>query len=123
MVFPVLSWKYKYRDLKECFDDRVNHRAEWFELISDYNFGDPARLSREIFAKYDIYCGLRNIEELKAAKAEKLYDLCIWVDAGSRVPETESIYSNTITSSDADYILDNSGSLKDLEEKLHAILI
>ena len=32
----------------ECFEDRVNHRSEWFDLITNYNKEDRTRLTKEI---------------------------------------------------------------------------
>lgn len=112
-VFPVLAPKYGYKTLDECYQDRVNHRQEWYELIRDYNGDDPALLGRELFEECDIYCGLRHREEFEAMKAEDLYDVCVWVDAGNRLPP-ESLDSMTLTMEDADVVVDNNGSLEDL---------
>src|SRR5210317_2676820 len=60
VVFPTLKDMYNYQTIQECFQDRSNHRREWYELISDYCRDDLARIGREIFEVSDIYCGLRN---------------------------------------------------------------
>ena len=112
-VFPVLAPKYGYQTLDECYQDRVNHRKEWYELLREYNGDDPARLGRELFEEYDIYCGLRHREEFQAMKDESLFDVCIWIDAGKRLPP-ESLESMTLTKEDADIVVDNNGSLEDL---------
>lgn len=97
-----------YENFDLCYADRINRRAEWFNAIADYNKDDPARLGRELFAEYDIYCGIRNRVEYEALRAEKAFDFCFWVDASLRV-EPEPITSNTMRETDADFIIDNNG--------------
>lgn len=120
IIFPHLAPLYGYTTYTDCFTDRVNHRSEWFNIIREYNGSDPARLGKEIWSKYDIYCGLRNVEEMKTLRADSVYDLSIWVDAGNRVPK-EDCSSITIDATMADYILDNSGSLEDLDKSISEI--
>ncbi len=107
-----------YVSAEECFADRVNHRAFWYNAITEYNSPDRGRLTREIFNAYDIYCGLRNGDELKAAKS--LVNLTLWVDASKRVPP-EDASSCTIDPSDADVIIDNNGDLQALREQILAM--
>jgi hypothetical protein len=113
VIYPVLKDKYCYTSDWECYVDRVNHRAEWFDLISAYNADDPARLGKEILEHNGIYCGIRSAEELLALKSQGLVDLVIWVDASKRLPPEDSS-SITIDKSMADIILDNDGSLEEL---------
>ncbi|NEN87987.1 MAG: hypothetical protein F6K48_03295 [Okeania sp. SIO3H1] len=120
IVFPVLKEKYNYETVQQCFEDRSNHRSEWYELIKAYNETDKARFSRWLMARYDIYCGLRNIEELNAAKKEGLFDLVIWVDASKRMsPEDKS--SCTVTEEDADIIITNNGTEEEFALKVHRL--
>jgi len=112
-VFPVLSKLYGYETLEECYEDRVNHRPEWFNLLRAYNGEDPARLGRELFNEYDVYCGLRNREEYQAMKRAGLFDLVIWVDASERLP-LETSDSMELTMSDADIVIDNNADLNRL---------
>lgn len=107
-----------YGTWSECFQDRVNHRKFWYDTITAYNTPDKARLAREILDKYDVYCGIRNKEEFYAAKEAKLFDVAIWVDASQRVGEIESSESCTVSPEDADYIIDNNGSLENLEARV-----
>lgn len=113
-VFPALKDKYGYRSVRECYLDRAAHRAEWKELISEYNREDKARLARELFKDYDIYVGIRCREELTAARC--LADLVFWVDRSYILPP-ESGRSNSVTRDDADVIIDNNGTLRQLEQK------
>lgn len=112
-VFPVLSKLYGYETLEECYEDRVNHRPEWFNLLRAYNGEDPVRLGRELFNEYDVYCGLRNREEYQAMKRAGLFDLVIWVDASERLP-LETSDSMELTMSDADIVIDNNADLNRL---------
>ena len=121
VVFPVLSKLYNYKTLEECYADRVNHRAEWFNLIYAYNMEDKAKLGKLIFENYDIYCGLRNIEELKALKLSKLDIVTIWVDAEARLGVTEDKTSITICKEACDYVINNNGSLQDLENRIESL--
>lgn len=109
-VRPWLAKKgIKYNDFDSMYADRVNHRADWFDAIADYNSDDPARLGRELFAEFDIYCGIRNPVEYIALREQKAFDVCFWVDAGLRMPpEPES--SNKMRPEHADFIINNNGS-------------
>src|SRR6266705_4108782 len=57
MVPYFLSKGVTYSSLDECYADRVNHRAEWYDQIKAYNTPDRARLAREIYADNDVYVG------------------------------------------------------------------
>lgn len=83
-VFPVLSEKYGYRDIQDCYDDRDDHRIEWRDLISSYNTPDKTRLVREVLRDHDIYVGMRCHEEYEATK--HMFDMVLWIDAGFRLP-------------------------------------
>lgn len=121
LVFPRLKEKYGYETPEECYEDRANHRKEWYAIISGYNEGDPARLSREIFTTNDIYCGLRNREELEAARAAGLVDCVLWVEANQRVGETETRESITITPADCDKVVSNNGTVEELRAAVQAL--
>ena len=108
---------YNYTSPEKCFEDRHNHRTEWYDLISEYNIEDRARLARELFQQHDIYIGLRNIEELKEAR--KLADYIVWVDASKRNEQREAQTSNTITSTDCDYIIDNNTTLDQFHRSIN----
>lgn len=106
-----------YPDFDTCYADRVNHRSKWFDAISEYNKDDAARLGRELFKEHDIYCGIRNIREFKALKAERAFFCAFWVDRSEIEPE-EAQSSNTIGRENADYIINNNGSLEELEQEV-----
>lgn len=109
-----------YSSMDECYADRVNHRAHWFDAIAEYNRDDPAKLGCELFAKYDIYCGNRNVLEFNAMKEKKAFDYAFWVDRGLLV-EPEPLSSNTLYPDMADYVIDNNGSLEYLKRNVETV--
>jgi hypothetical protein len=117
VVYPALKDMYGYTTVEECFDDRHNHRSEWFNLLADYCGVDAARLGREIFNKSDIYCGLRSWREFNAIKNNGLFDYAIWVDRSDHLPP-EPKDSMSLEPWMADFVIDNNGSLEQLERNV-----
>lgn len=120
-IFDALKDKYGYSSKEECYADRMNHRAEWFDLIAEYNDDDPARLAKKLLEISNIYVGMRRRAELIACKAQRLFDAVIWVDASKRKPP-EGSDSMELTQEDADFIVDNNGSLSDLRSNAESLL-
>ena len=117
VIFPQLAPLYGYKTVDECYADRHNHRAEWFDIIAETNKDDAASLGKALFKEYDIYCGCRNEREVQAMKDQKVYDLCIWVDRSSHQPP-EDRSSCTVHHRMADLMIDNNGTLADLEDSV-----
>lgn len=113
MIFPKLAGKYGYATVGDCFNDRHNHRAEWYCLIGAYNSPDKASLARLIYQTSDIYVGMRSWQELAACRNAGLFDAAIWVDRLAHCPP-EAADSMTVEPWMADYIIDNNGSLDEL---------
>ncbi len=105
----------RYNSAEECFEDRGNHRQEWYEQIRDYNRPDASALGRAIFEEHDIYCGLRSRAEFNALKNSDMFDVSVWVDAQDRGVPPEGNDSCTVRPWMADYVIDNGGD----EEQLH----
>ena len=120
-IYDLLKEKYNYASEEECYLDRHNHRAEWYNAICDYNVPDAARLGREIFKTHDIYCGLRNKREFFAMKNTGVFDFAIWVDRSDHLPP-ESKDSMSLEQWMADYTIDNNGSLQDLEFNVQQLM-
>lgn len=112
-VFPKLAPLYGYKTVLECYNDRHNHRQEWYEAIKEYGKADPAKMSRELFKTNDVYVGIRNKAEFHAAKNEGLFQVAIWVDATDRLPP-EDKSSMTVEPWFADYVIDNNGGIVQL---------
>lgn len=114
LIFQTLKDKYGYYSIQEAYEDRHNHKKEWFDLIVGLNTPDLTFLGTKIFNEYPVYNGIRNIDELNALK-EKFPDLfVIWVDASRRV-DKESCDSCTVSSAGAKLIIYNNGSEDELE--------
>ena len=103
-----------YDSLEECYEDRANHRQDWYEAIRSYNKEDESRLSRAIFAKYDMYVGIRSRVEF--LESRHLSDLSIWVESSKRYSGIDPTCK--ILQRDCDIMIDNNGMIPDLEEKL-----
>ena len=115
IVFPILTKKYNYQTLSECFNDRFNHRQEWFEIISAYNRPHD-RLAKEIILENDIYVGMRNKNELKASR--NLFDHILWIEAEARGIKKEDINSCNITPDDCTYVLKNNSDIHHLKTQV-----
>ena len=118
-VYPTLFPKYGYASKEEAYADRVNHREEWRDLISEYNREDPTKLARELLEHNDIYCGMRSLREFSAAS--ELFDLILWIEADGRVGGED--VSLDIPEHLADYIVDNNVSLAGLKAQLEDIVV
>jgi len=116
-IYDELKDKYGYKSPEECFEDRVNHRAEWYNMICDYNKNDRARLAKDILNKSDAYIGMRDREEIEECVRQGLFDLIIWVDASKRVsPEDKSSFN--IDMSCADIIIENNSDFDTFKKKV-----
>lgn len=116
-IYDELKGKYGYDCPEDCFNDRVNHRAEWFNLITNYNLKDRTKLAREILKITDCYVGMRNRKEIEACVREGIFDLVIWVDASERLP-LEDASSFDIDKSCADIVVENNGTLNSFTRKV-----
>lgn len=121
VVMPALNGQFQYKDAQACYEDRHNHRALWYDLIRDFNRPDATALGRAIFAENDVYCGLRSKAEFHALRNAGVYDYAIWVDASDRVPP-EDASSCTVEPWMADFVIDNNGTLEDLELNLKQLM-
>lgn len=108
-LYDLLKDKYGYLTPEECFEDRMNHRQEWYEAICDYNVDDKARLAKGILERSDCYVGMRDRGEIEECINQGLFDLVIWIDASERLP-LEDASSFNIDKSCADIIVDNNGT-------------
>ena len=116
-IYDELKEKYGYQTPEECFEDRMNHRPEWYQMICDYNKNDRAKLAKGILELADCYVGMRDRDEIKECIRQELFDLIIWVDASKRLP-LESADSFNIDPSCADIILENNGTFEEFKEKV-----
>ena len=115
-IYDVLKDKYGYDSFDECYQDRVNHRAEWKQVICDYNKDDRAKLAKGILEHSDCYVGMRDREEINECMRQGLFDIIIWVDASERLPLEDSSSFN-IDKTCADIIIENNGTYEQFREK------
>lgn len=118
-LYDMLKDKYGYKTPEECFEDRVNHRPEWKQLICDYNKDDRAKLAKGILELSDCYVGMRDRAEIAECMRQKLFKLIIWVDASERLP-LEDPSSFDIDKSCAHIIIENNGTFEEFKEKVLA---
>jgi len=116
-LYDLLKDKYDYKTPEECFEDRMNHRQEWYEAICEYNKDDKTRLAKGIIERTGCYVGMRDRDEIRECIKQGLFDLIVWVDASGRLPE-ESSASFNIDKSCADVIVENNGTYEEFYEKV-----
>lgn len=88
-LFDKLKDKYGYKNFNECFEDRVNHREEWFEEICKFNKDDPSRLAKAIMKSANIYCGMRSNREIIKCIEDKVFDFILNI-YNPRLPKESS---------------------------------
>ena len=117
-IYDELKEKYGYTSFEECYEDRKQHRPEWFKLICDFNVPDKARLGKEILKRANTYVGMRSNDELQQCKNENLFDYVIGV-YNPRLPlEPESSFDIDMWE-ECDCLIPNAGSLVDLRKKIN----
>jgi hypothetical protein len=110
-----------YPTLDECYADRVNHRAEWHDAITEFNRDDPARLTKAILKVANVYVGMRSDREYHVAR--DLFDAVLWVDASGRGLPPEPTSSMNITYDPGTMItVDNNHDLASLEQEVDRVV-
>lgn len=116
-LYSLLKEKYGYETPIECFEDRVNHRPEWYEAICEYNKDDRAKLAKGILERSDCYVGMRDRNEIEECLKQGIFDLVVWVDASGRLPKEDSNSFN-IDESCADVIIPNNGDYESFRKRV-----
>jgi hypothetical protein len=93
---------------EEAFERRHEDRDKWYRYLNEYREGDPTRLLRDCLVSNDIICGPRDGCEVRAARAEGLFDLMVWIDRPVPVDPTV-----TFSIEDADVIVRNHTTIED----------
>lgn len=115
-IYDALKAKYGYRTPHECYADRVNHRAEWYDLICEYNSLDRARLAKTIMFDSNMYVGMRSNDEIEECIRQRIFDLVIGV-YNPRVPEEGKDSFNINIWEKSDIIIPNAGTIAQLVYK------
>ena len=116
-VFAVLKEKYGYATVEECFEDRMNHRSEWYDLICEYNANDQARLAKEIMKRANVYVGMRSQVELDSCIEQGVFDAIIGV-MDPRKPFEDPASMSIEVEKHADLMIYNDGTLDDLRNSV-----
>lgn len=119
-IYKVLKEKYNYATPNECFEDRVNHRKEWYDLIVNYNKNNKSQLASEILKTSDIYVGMREYTEINSCRNDNLFDLVVGV-YNPYLPEEAVDSFNINIWKESDFIIPNVGTKKELEQKIITI--
>lgn len=119
-IFDALKDKYNYKDIDECFEDRVNHRKEWNNLICDYNTPNKSRLAEEIMSKNDIYVGMRDDEEFNKCQEICLFDTVIGVFDPRKELEPKTSFNIDMWKS-SDIVIMNNSTLEVLEQRVKMV--
>ena len=117
-LYDKLKYKYGYKDFKECYEDRVNHREEWFNNICLFNKKDPARLAKEIMKEADIYCGMRSNREIQKCINDNVFDHIVEIfnpHLPKESPDSFDIDYNTLPQR---YTIYNDSDLDTLKRRL-----
>jgi hypothetical protein len=110
----VLSCKYglQYGTVQDCFNDRVNHRAKWYDEITLFCKDNPSALGDLVYSECNVYCGIRSKVECEAViRVHK--PLVIWVDACDRLP-IESADSMQLEYTEPWFFIDNNCNKPDI---------
>lgn len=119
-IFEELKDKYGYETFEECFADRVNHRAEWHDLICDFNKYDKTELAKHILENNEVYVGMRSNEEVECCLDDGLFDLVVGV-FDPRKPLEHSDSFNIDIWEKSDLIIPNAGTLEEFGYKVDDI--
>ena len=107
----------RYNSFEAMFDDRMNCRQIWMEMVSAFNTPDKARTARTMLERgYDMYVGMRRLDELLACREALLFDYVVWVDRSEHLPPETGSMDITRDSAEPDFVIDNNGTLADLEK-------
>ena len=108
-----------YATPEECYEDRVNHRADWYNIIRSVD--DDSYWVKKCLEENDIYTGHRDRGEFERSK--HLFDVTIWVDASRRGLSKEDSSSCNLDVQGHDFVIDNGLTLELTEIQVELILL
>jgi dephospho-CoA kinase len=121
-IYATLKETYGYNTPDECFEDRVNHRKEWFDLITEYNSVDKTALAAEILSYNDMYVGMRDSAEIEGCNAKGMFDFVVGVFNPSLPLEAPDSFNIDLWDS-SDFVIPNSGTLEEFEKKIIKVFL
>lgn len=119
-IYDELKHKYGYESFEECYKDRRNRRAEWYDLITEYNKDNESQLAEAILNDNSIYIGMRRTLELEVCQSKKIFDLIIGVfDPSKPLESTDSMDIDIFKHSD--FIFFITGDKEDTRKKVERL--
>lgn len=103
-IAPQVAWETRYQ-----------YREFWKSYCNFLRRNDSCFLTRLVLENADIVCGFRGRPELDALRSSKLVDRIVWIDASRRI-NSEPDPTVDFGPEDCDEILDNNGTLEQLQK-------
>ena len=98
------------------------NKPRWRYQLWAYGRGrqvlDPLYPQSEQLKRFDILTGLRNHNEIEAAREAKLYDMILWIIRDG----CQRHGTDKLSPADADFIIDNNGTKDELADKLLSLV-
>jgi hypothetical protein len=116
-LFDKLKAKYGYESFLDCYEDRVNRRAEWHDEICEYNRQDKARLAKEILKTSSVYVGMRSNEEVEECLRQGLFYHVIGVYDPRKPEESKESFSINLWEK-SDIVVPNSEGIAELRMRI-----
>ena len=120
-IYNELKVKYGYESFEECFEDRMNHREEWYNMICDYNKDDAARLAKAITSKNDMYVGMRDDREINKSRKDGVFDYIIGVFDPRKPLEPKESFNIDLWKQ-SDVIIPNAQGLDELRTRIIKVM-
>lgn len=99
----------------QCWTERHENRERWKSELDNLRLKEgQTHLARLALASGDIVTGMRDLVEIQAARAEKLFDSILWVER-TGIHQDNTV---TFTAREADDVILNDGSLEEFHSKL-----
>lgn len=99
-----------------AFARRHEERERWFLRGNALRNPDAAFLVRECLKGGEVVVGLRNADEIAAARAEQLIDLFVWIERAVPADPTQTFGSEL-----CDIVVPNNATLDEFHDRLRAL--
>lgn len=99
---------------EEAYATRHQERELWYHTGNEVREQGPTTLIREALKHGEITGGIRDLEEILAARRENVVDLIVWVQ-NDRVPADPTV---KFTSREADLVIENNWGLEEFHERI-----
>lgn len=105
----------------ELRENKDKYRHQLWEFGRKLQADDPLCLVRQALAMafcgddaVNVVTGVRNRDEMVAIRAAKMFDLIIWINRNGCEPNS----TDCLKPSDADIVIDNNGTIEELQRAL-----